>query len=436
MKNIKNSADAIAALRNLNKEKRRLKDELKTMYRNDPGYEQKLARLKELTTEADEINDNFSWYRQQTKTEYLIPLKKELRLLDDSDPEDEEKINVIKEKMKKWKPDNELKEDYNDKFGLKSFFNEFPLPSMKQVFNAVQHPSSMIPNIELNELVRNAWKGEFHAPLHEGTAHYMGPGTDVLQRVKEGVKPVGAADELAYEHDLRYMLAKNEDETRYADEIMYNTMNKVNAAYSDKLIGKGAMGLKMMSEKLGLLSRTAFNDFSTQLTPEDRNLLLHKLAKQVGKREGLYGKAQTSYEGDTVLGVREKYETIDEAIAKIEAEVESQIKQEPELAIQENQTEPLQNFNFQTSFQKPSISALLKAVKKQKRKIEALLPARFIRPRLDQTAYVSGGLQSQTDMSNVGPLVANANLPLTNTIDLLQRDVINYKLHVDSAAAI
>ena len=55
MKNIKSSENAGAALHQLAKEKRKLTNELNDMYRNDPGYEQKLALLKELKTETDEI---------------------------------------------------------------------------------------------------------------------------------------------------------------------------------------------------------------------------------------------------------------------------------------------------------------------------------------------------------------------------------------------
>lgn len=306
---------------------------------------------------------------------------------------------------------------------IKTLYANFPIPSGAEILAGIQDPISLLPNIEVNEMVKNAWKGEFHAPLHAGQAHYMGPGTKVVERIKEGVLPVNKADELALEHDLRYMLAKNIEETRYADEVMNDTMSKIEAPYSDRFIGKMAMSSKMALENLGLLSPTQFNDFSTKLTAEEETLLRKKLKEQVEKREATYGKAKTSSPTDTILQPKEE---IKEEAKPVLETFEMEAEPLPE--------EALETFNF-TGVKKNTLGTLLEAIKRKKRKHKDILPRPII-PRFDQANFITGGLQSQTDMCNVGPHVANAQKPKTVNIDLLQEDAITYYLYAHSDVAI
>ena len=49
-------------------------------------------------------------------------------------------------------------------------------------------------------------------------ANYAGPGTDVIGRLRLGIKPVNTADKAAQRHDLDYTRAKNIKDIRKADE--------------------------------------------------------------------------------------------------------------------------------------------------------------------------------------------------------------------------
>lgn len=374
--------------------------------------------------EGDNEEDTWATFKANLKPPEIYQRKKyDWELQDELDEGDE---GENKEEGEKKKENPSLLDE------IKTLYANFPIPSGAELLAGIQNPVSLLPNIEVNEMVKNALKGEFHAPLHAGQAHYMGPGTKVVERIKEGVLPVNKADELALEHDLRYMLAKNIEETRFADEVMNDTMSKIEAPYSDRFIGKMAMTSKMALENLGLLSPTQFNDFTTKLTAEEETLLRKKLKEQVAKREATYGKAKTSSPTDTILSPpQQPKEEIKEEVRPIRAKPVSF-----EMEVEPLPQEALETFNF-TGVKKNTIGTLLEAIKRKKRKQKEkdILPRPII-PRFDQANFITGGLQSQTDMCNVGPHVANAQKPKTVNIDLLQEDAITYYLYAHSDVAI
>ena len=55
-------------------------------------------------------------------------------------------------------------------------------------------------------------QGERHTVLQIGNdfkrASYCGPGTKVIQRIKEGSKPINNVDKVCQAHDIRYSLAE------------------------------------------------------------------------------------------------------------------------------------------------------------------------------------------------------------------------------------
>ena len=65
--------------------------------------------------------------------------------------------------------------------------------------------------------------GEAHTILKTGAlgkkrmANYMGPGTQVKQRVQRGDEPVSDMDRISQAHDVRYSLAKRPQDVREAD---------------------------------------------------------------------------------------------------------------------------------------------------------------------------------------------------------------------------
>ena len=110
--------------------------------------------------------------------------------------------------------------------------------------------------------------------------NYLGPGTDVVHRVKEGVEPISTVDRTAQAHDLRYGLAKNRSDVRNADKRMISVLNRLGKEKSDYMVNRaqGHIGIrgKMFAEDfLGVKPETiaSFGGISD----EDRPAMQAKL---------------------------------------------------------------------------------------------------------------------------------------------------------------
>ena len=70
---------------------------------------------------------------------------------------------------------------------------------------------------------------EIHAPVYTKDGikfgSFIGPGSDVIGRIRDGIQPVSNSDRVAQAHDLRYGFAKNTDDVRTADLKMVNKLN-------------------------------------------------------------------------------------------------------------------------------------------------------------------------------------------------------------------
>ena len=122
--------------------------------------------------------------------------------------------------------------------------------------------------------VRNAvpaFEGERHAFYIEKNrqgrnrllfANYMGPGTNLLKRIRRGDKPINSPDRVAMGHDARYFLATNIKQTRRADQIFVKKLKQIRATGKvSKIntdIGLRGIQLKMKLENTGLLSKSKF----------------------------------------------------------------------------------------------------------------------------------------------------------------------------------
>lgn len=183
----------------------------------------------------------------------------------------------------------------NQRGGL---FNSFPGPTMTKILNSL--PDS-------DENARPAYVGEKHLPLllpngRFGRANYCGPGTHIVQRLKDGDPPRTAIDKVCQGHDIRYEMARNLKDTRKADEIMINktkqlVKNKQDNRFNGVVAGK-AIELKNRVEDLGILRRDMFahkgSTMDSNLSLQDRGVSAEDAQVLQNKLESLeqqgYGK--------------------------------------------------------------------------------------------------------------------------------------------------
>jgi hypothetical protein len=108
--------------------------------------------------------------------------------------------------------------------------------------------------------------GEKHGILYTKDgfqpASYMGPGTDVIGKIKDGIKPITKSDKVAQAHDLRYSLASNRIDVRSADIKMVSKLNDLQKNKEDYrfniLMGKIPIQAKMKLENWGIVKEDTF----------------------------------------------------------------------------------------------------------------------------------------------------------------------------------
>lgn len=113
---------------------------------------------------------------------------------------------------------------------------------------------------------------------------FIGPGSDVVGRIKRGSKPVGNVDKTAKAHDLRYSLSSGKADVRKADLKMVSVLNRISKEKSDYkvniMIGKLPIKSKMFLEDLGIAGEKTFTDpAGSKLSAADRDLLKSELGK-------------------------------------------------------------------------------------------------------------------------------------------------------------
>jgi len=119
-----------------------------------------------------------------------------------------------------------------------------------------------------NRINEETGKLELQIPL----ANYVGPGTDVIRRVKEGVKPTTNVDAAAKQHDLDYYnirtglrnmtlsLPAAKEKVRESDNRLINeakrnliTTNPINLAHA--AAASSGIGLKKIAENIGIMDK-------------------------------------------------------------------------------------------------------------------------------------------------------------------------------------
>ena len=145
--------------------------------------------------------------------------------------------------------------------------------------------SNAIPDSDSN--ARPLFVGEQHALLKlpngkMARANFMGPGTHIVERLRRGDPPRTLSDKTAKAHDIRYLLSKNPDDVRKADNKMIDSLNRLQRMKldSDFNINQGRLiQAKTIGEDIGFLKKGSFADFKQLDNDNDRNLVNSELNK-------------------------------------------------------------------------------------------------------------------------------------------------------------
>lgn len=172
------------------------------------------------------------------------------------------------------------------KMGLTSIMNNYTGDLGTAIRNAI--PDS-------DNTARAGFSGEKHAILKlengkMGVANYMGPGTNVMARLKRGDPGRTETDRASMAHDIRYGLAQNIGDIRNADKIMMTAVDRASKNKTDAPMNIAQARLikaKMGLEDVGLLKRDAFGGKENFVSPEDKAFLTNKLK---GLEQQGYGK--------------------------------------------------------------------------------------------------------------------------------------------------
>jgi hypothetical protein len=160
-----------------------------------------------------------------------------------------------------------------------------------KVVKGINYISNKFPSSDKNatKIEENEEHGLLILPNGKlGRANYMGPGTNLLKRLKRGDKPRTAMDELSRAHDIRYDLAKNHDDIAKADKIFIKGAKKIRKEKKDSVFntyeGQLPIQAKYYAEKKGLIKHK-FKQPST-LTKEDEALMRATLKDAISKGYG------------------------------------------------------------------------------------------------------------------------------------------------------
>ena len=136
---------------------------------------------------------------------------------------------------------------------------------------------------------RSGFAGETHMIMKlpngkNGVANYMGPGTEVIERVRRGDPGRTPSDTVAKRHDIDYVLAastrdkaKQLQQVRNADDRMINSLKRIKANRGDALrnisAGMRLIQAKKIGEDLGLLAKDRFSGPYSSISAGDSALL-------------------------------------------------------------------------------------------------------------------------------------------------------------------
>ena len=135
--------------------------------------------------------------------------------------------------------------------------------------------------------------GERHAPLvlpngRIGYGSYIGPGTNLTDRLKNNVEPRTEVDKISQAHDIRYGLARDQSEVAKADKKMITKLkeSKGKDHWLNIQMGLRPIQAKYYLERLGIIKPGTFASFG-DATPEEIALYRKKLDELEAQGYGL-----------------------------------------------------------------------------------------------------------------------------------------------------
>jgi hypothetical protein len=163
------------------------------------------------------------------------------------------------------------------------------------------------------------YPGEHHTILQVGNdfkrAQYAGPGTNILERVRLGIKPLSAVDEISEAHDIDYSLADSVNDVRDADNKMISNLNKAQDKPFNIKQAELAIKGKIKLENLGV-DPTAFASFGkTNTNRDDIDLLTKK--RMALTQKGLGKKNQEEIEEYEKSIIKKPGQNLFESLVKI-----------------------------------------------------------------------------------------------------------------------
>jgi len=182
---------------------------------------------------------------------------------------------------KKYLPSDKLQQ--NEKIG------EGMIDTLTKAINYI---SNMFPSSDKNATIIEP--DEKHGVLilpngKIGRSNYMGPGTNLIKRLKRGDKPRTEMDELSRAHDIRYDLAQSQKDIEDADEIFIKGAKKIRKNKLDNRIntyvGQIPIQAKLYAERKGLVKPT-FKQIN-KFEKDDEKLLRDTLKTAIMKGYGI-----------------------------------------------------------------------------------------------------------------------------------------------------
>ena len=159
------------------------------------------------------------------------------------------------------------------------------------VQSGVDKVKSYIPKWEDNPAPLKP--GERHAPLvlpngRIGYGSYIGPGTNLTERLKNGVEPRTEVDKISQAHDIRYGLARDQLSIAKADKKMIKKLkeSKGKDHWLNIQMGLRPIQAKYYLEKLGIIKPGTFASFG-DATSEEIRLYRKKLNELEAQGYGL-----------------------------------------------------------------------------------------------------------------------------------------------------
>lgn len=127
-----------------------------------------------------------------------------------------------------------------------------------------------------------SFKGEHHGILtlpdgRKARANFMGPGTQILARLKRGDVGRTPVDVAAKRHDIDYSLAQTPADVVAADNLFINRVNDIakrKADHPKNIAQAHTMRIKRHAEKVLGANALKFSSQGAGWTPRDRALLL------------------------------------------------------------------------------------------------------------------------------------------------------------------